>query len=151
MAFTDPFEESASLNEILIEEEIADYLKAQGFGNREGESRPIIFVGQAPESGKAIVIFEEGGAPPISGGHTDQPIGERRTISVQTVHADYRKSKAVSQRISRALHLKQGILSSVKVALIQADMQAVYLGKGPDQRHRFSQLFSATTKPIEAP
>lgn len=151
MAVTDPFEEDANLNEVLIDEEVADYLKAQGFGNREGEFRPIIYVGQPPESGNAIVVFEEGGAPPRSGGHTDQPISDRRTVTVETYHAEHRKAKAVSQRISRALHLKQGILSSVQVAWMQADINPIYLGKGPDQRHRFSQLFSATTKPIEAP
>jgi len=151
MAVVDPFREAATLAEVLFDEEVAAYLKAQGFGNREGELHPIVYVGQAPEGGNAIVVREEGGRPPIAGGHSDAPVGERRVVSVEVMHDDYRAAKAVGQRVARALHAKQGILSSVKVAWMSADSNLVYLGKDPDQRHRFSQLFSATTKPIQAP
>lgn len=148
---TDPFTESVNDSEVLFDEEIADYLKTQGFGNREGEFRPIIYVGQPPESGSYILVFEEPGSPPVSGGHTDQPIAERRVVTVESCHAEFRMAKAVMQRLARALHLKQGILSTVQVAWMHADNNAVYLGKDPDKRHRFSQLFSATIKPIAAP
>jgi hypothetical protein len=151
VAVVDPFREAATLAEALLDEEVAEYLKAQGFGNREGELHPVIYVGQAPEGGNAIVVLEEGGGAPIAGGHTDQPIGEHRTVSVEVLHSEYRRAKAVAQRVGRALHLKQGILSSVQVAWMSADTNPIYLGLDPDRRHRFTQLFSATTKPIAAP
>jgi hypothetical protein len=151
MAVVDPFRDADTLAEALLDDQVAAYLKAQGFGNREGENHPIIYVGQAPESGNAIMVREEGGGSPIHGGHTDQPIGERRTITVEVIHADYRAAKATAQRVARALHLKQGILSSVQVAWMRADVNPVYLGLDPDRRHRFSQLFSAVVKSIPAP
>ena len=151
MAVTDPFTETINESEVFLDEEVADYLKAQGFGNREGEFRPIIYVGQAPESGNAIVVLEEGGRAPISGGHTDQPIGERPAFSVEVFHDEYRTAKAVAQRIVRALHLTQGILSTVQVAWLEVSTKPVYLGKDPDKRHRFTTIFNTVIKPIEAP
>ena len=103
-----------------------------------------IFVGEEPEEpDNTITIFEEPGGPPTA------TFGEERVFVIRVRNVNFLDGKTIAQQIHRALHFEQGILSSIGVAIIQADAQTAALGRDRNRRHVFSQTFTATTKAIQ--
>lgn len=133
--------------EPLLEIELAEYLKSQGFGNLWNEFSPKIFVGEEPQKDPApddtITIIEDGGGPP------NHVIAETRSFRVRVRGKDWDDTKTTAQQVARALHWKEGILSSIQVARVRADGNPTPLGRDPDRRYVWTQNFTALTKRIE--
>jgi hypothetical protein len=132
----------------MLDVQVATFLRDEGFGNLWSDEVPpiakAIFVGEEPEEpDNTITIFEDGGGPPLN------TFGETRSFTVRVRHTNYLSGKTLAQQLHRALHFQQGILSSIGVALIQADTNPISLGRDENRRHVFTQTFTATTKAIQ--
>lgn len=134
--------------EPLMDQEIAEYLKDQGFGDLYSDPVPrlkkAIFVGEEPDDPENVITIREeaGGAPLLR-------LAETRSFTVRVRNEDYEDGKILAQQIHRALQDEEGILSGVKVARVTADTNPIYLGRNPDRQHVFTQTFTALTKRVE--
>lgn len=133
-------------SEPLLEVQLAQYLKSQGFGDLATDPgrRQRIFWGESPDTvPETITILEEGGSAPLL------TLGETRSFTVRITSASYVDARTRAQQVNRALQEQQGILSTIMVARITADANPVSLGRDQSSRHVISQTFTAVVKRIE--
>lgn len=135
--------------EPLLDVEVAAYLKSVGFGDLYSDPgrKQVVFVGEEPASiptDSSITVLEDGGG-------TTQVTGlvESRAFRVRVQGTNYEATKAVAQRVHRALDNQQGILSNVRVARVLAETNPIHLGKNTNGMHQFTQSFTALVGRIE--